>query len=131
MGEGGGQGLRVLGEEDRGDEGGPAEFAEFGEGVDDVEGCGPGFVGRVVGRAGLDVFGASLHDEAAVVGGEAVAVEDEGVEELAAGEGHEHPAAEPPRPLAVGRFPEVTTGFESVVAEFEAAGEEVDGDFGA
>ena len=73
----------------------------------------------------MDVLGAAGEDQIAEARGEAVAVEDEGVQELAVADGHEQPGAEPGR--AAGGEEEFGL-LEGVVAELERADEDVDGD---
>lgn len=76
----------------------------------------------------VDVFGGAVEDRGAKSSGETIAVEDESVEQLATAERHEEPRPKPGW-AAVGE--DGAGGFEGIEAEFERAGEEVDGDSGA
>lgn len=111
------------GEEDGRYERWPFQARDFGERVDNLVGPGPGETGWIVVGPSVHVRPAVLHDEGAVAVGEAVTVEDEGVQELSCCGGHEEPGAEPPRSIL-----EVAQVFEVVVGKFEGAGENVDGD---
>ena len=66
LGEGRGKGLRLMREEDRGDEGWPVEPGHFGEAVHDRVGAGPGEVGRVGGRASLNVVRGMVENEISI-----------------------------------------------------------------
>lgn len=52
-------------------------------------------MGGVVGWSLLNILWRVVEDQLAVCGGETVAVEDEGMEELATGYGHDHPRPDP------------------------------------
>lgn len=123
LGEGCGEGLRLMGEEDRGDEGRPIEPGHLCEAVHYCVCAGPGEVGRVGGRASLNVVWRVVEDEIAICLyswsdpavrlelacsegskglahlGKAIPVKDKGVQQLTRRQRHQHPAAPPPRPL--------------------------------
>ena len=110
-----GKGL-CVGKEDRRDEAGPFQAGCLGQSVDDVVNARPREGSWASFRSVLYVFRGTLHDEIAVCFGEAITVENEGVEELTAGEGHEQPTAEPPWSLL-----EVASVVEVVKEKFQRA----------
>ena len=112
-------------EQDGRDERRPAKTRDLSQAVNDIKGCRPSLVGGVCRGPLLDVLWAAFENEAAVVCRKALAVEDEGVQELSTGKGHEHPTAYPvwlallsPDALLLG----------GIVGELERATKGVDGD---
>jgi len=78
---------------------------------------------RVIAGPLSNVFWRVLEDEAAVRRGEADPVEDKRMEELTASDGHQQPAAKPPRP----RF-EPPFVLEVVIQELKRSREDINGD---
>jgi hypothetical protein len=102
--------------EEWGGEGWPIQGGHRREGVDDLRAGWPDDGGGDIRGPGLDVFRCIGQDEVGIRGGEAIPVEDEGVQELALRGGEEEPGPEPPGGIdEVGRS-------EAVVEELEGAG---------
>ena len=75
---------------------------------------------RVVRRPRLNIGGRVVEKMVSVRCWEAVAVEYKGVQQLSAGNGHDHPRSEPPRFI-----PEVALVVQIIVAKFQGACEDV------